>query len=368
MPRAAPDRSSVTRSRIESGSPRWSRNVMCFPRDVDRDPEAMTLGGIEQPRRRHGVQADGVDARRRHPREVVVRPRGVVPVVAGRRGERPVGDAPHPQLLVDVEEEPLTRGRSPRRDAGPASVSIRRFGSFRASSRRPTRPPRSHPSSGAMRILITGGAGYIGSHTTRELLRPGSSRGRPRPRPDPQHAGLDGATSIVADIRDTGQVAAILRSEAHRGRHPFRRTQVRGRGDARPGPLLRRERRRLAVGAPGHGRGRGAGDRLLVELHGLWDACSNPATEDMPPQPENPYGASKLFVEQMLGWFGRIHGIRSMSLRYFNAAGASFDGRLGERGSDADAHPDADAGGAWTARTGGHLWHGLPDARRHRDP
>ena len=58
--------------------------------------------------------------------------------------------------------------------------------------------------------------------------------------------------------------------------------------------------------------------------------CSN-LTEDMLPQPENPYGASKLFVEQMLGWFGRIHGIRSMSLRYFNAAGASFDGRLGER-------------------------------------
>ena len=80
----------------------------------------------------------------------------------------------------------------------------------------------------------------------------------------------------------------------------------------------------------------------------------------MPPHPENPYGASKLFVEQMLGWFGRIHGIRSMSLRYFNAAGASFDGRLGER---ADRTlmliPMLMLAALGTARTGGHLWHGL---------
>ena len=47
-------------------------------------------------------------------------------------------------------------------------------------------------------------------------------------------------------------------------------------------------------------------------------------------RPENPYGTSKLMVEQMLRWYGQIHGIRSMSLRYFNAAGASFDAALGE--------------------------------------
>ncbi len=57
---------------------------------------------------------------------------------------------------------------------------------------------------------------------------------------------------------------------------------------------------------------------------------TNPVTEDAALRPENPYGTSKLMVEQMLRWYGQVHGIRSLSLRYFNAAGASFDAALGE--------------------------------------
>jgi UDP-glucose 4-epimerase len=56
-----------------------------------------------------------------------------------------------------------------------------------------------------------------------------------------------------------------------------------------------------------------------------------PIDEDHPKQPVNPYGASKLMVEQMLADFDRAHGLRSVSLRYFNAAGAHPDGILGER-------------------------------------
>ena len=47
-----------------------------------------------------------------------------------------------------------------------------------------------------------------------------------------------------------------------------------------------------------------------------------PIKEDAPLLPTNAYGESKLLVEQMLGWFHRIHGLRSASLRYFNVAGA----------------------------------------------
>ncbi len=47
-------------------------------------------------------------------------------------------------------------------------------------------------------------------------------------------------------------------------------------------------------------------------------------------QPVNPYGLSKLMVEQMLDWFHRAHGLRSVSLRYFNAAGADPSGEIGE--------------------------------------
>jgi UDP-arabinose 4-epimerase len=52
--------------------------------------------------------------------------------------------------------------------------------------------------------------------------------------------------------------------------------------------------------------------------------------ETHPQAPVNPYGESKLMVEKLLQWYGRIHGLRWMALRYFNAAGADPDGEIGE--------------------------------------
>ena len=55
-----------------------------------------------------------------------------------------------------------------------------------------------------------------------------------------------------------------------------------------------------------------------------------PIAEDHPQRPINPYGASKLMIERMLADFGHAHGLRSIALRYFNAAGADPDGETGE--------------------------------------
>jgi UDP-arabinose 4-epimerase len=55
-----------------------------------------------------------------------------------------------------------------------------------------------------------------------------------------------------------------------------------------------------------------------------------PITEQTPRAPVNPYGASKLFVENALEAYGRAYGLRSVRLRYFNAAGADEDGEIGE--------------------------------------
>lgn len=57
---------------------------------------------------------------------------------------------------------------------------------------------------------------------------------------------------------------------------------------------------------------------------------SVPISERHPQVPVNPYGESKLAVEKMLEWYRVLHGFRSLSLRYFNAAGADMDGELGE--------------------------------------
>jgi UDP-glucose 4-epimerase len=58
--------------------------------------------------------------------------------------------------------------------------------------------------------------------------------------------------------------------------------------------------------------------------------ASSPITEDFPYAPINPYGESKVMVEKILSWFDSIHGLRSISLRYFNASGAEPHGALGE--------------------------------------
>ncbi len=62
-----------------------------------------------------------------------------------------------------------------------------------------------------------------------------------------------------------------------------------------------------------------------------------PVREDDRKVPTNPYGESKLMVEQMLSWYQRIHGISYVVLRYFNACGAALDGSFGER-HDPETH------------------------------
>ena len=62
-----------------------------------------------------------------------------------------------------------------------------------------------------------------------------------------------------------------------------------------------------------------------------------PIPEDHPKNPENPYGESKLMVEKLMSWYQETHGINSVALRYFNASGASLDGKLGEN-HDPESH------------------------------
>jgi len=55
-----------------------------------------------------------------------------------------------------------------------------------------------------------------------------------------------------------------------------------------------------------------------------------PIKEDDPKNPENPYGETKLMIERMLHWYDQAYGIKSISIRYFNAAGGALDGSIGE--------------------------------------
>ena len=151
-----------------------------------------------------------------------------------------------------------TTGRSTTSRARPASRST-------TSRSGPTRLPEAT----RVRVLVTGGAGYIGSETVRRLAARGHE-------------------PVVLDTLERGHRAARRRSAArrrldrrrtpgrgdhprtrHRGGDPFRRPEV-GRGlAARPGRLLRDERRRFVRARPGDGPERGSAARLLVVVRGL---------------------------------------------------------------------------------------------------
>jgi UDP-glucose 4-epimerase len=182
-----------------------------------------------------------------------------------------------------------------------------------------------------MNVLVTGGAGYIGSHTVRELLARGHQVVVLDLEAIDPRGPLAGARGVVGDVADTSLVTGLLREEEIEGVIHFAGRKFVAESMRDPGRYFRVNvagslsvlEAMVASGTP-----------LIVfssscTVYG--DPDHNPTTEDLPLRPQNPYGMSKVMVEQMLEWYWRVHGISSLSLRYFNAAGASFDAALGER-------------------------------------
>ena len=182
-----------------------------------------------------------------------------------------------------------------------------------------------------MIILVTGGAGYIGSHTAKALARAGH-------------------TPVVLDNLDNGYEWAVRWG-------PFERCDL---GDA--GGLAEVFRRHRVDAVVHFAASAYVGESMtdprkyfhnntVNTLH-LLDAmraagvarivfsstCATygtpqrlPLDETHPQAPVSPYGESKLFIERILHWYGVAYGLKSVALRYFNAAGADPEGEIGER-------------------------------------
>lgn len=181
-----------------------------------------------------------------------------------------------------------------------------------------------------MRILVTGGAGYIGSHTARALLERDDQVVILDLRPVPPTPALGAATPIIGDIRDTPMLVDLLRRQHIEAVVHFAglRSVAESMGD--PGGYIDTNvigslsvlRAMVEAGTPSF---------VFSSSCSVYGTPARiPADETLPFAPESPYGASKVAVEQMLPWFARSHGLRAMSLRYFNAAGAAMDATLGE--------------------------------------
>jgi UDP-glucose 4-epimerase len=174
-----------------------------------------------------------------------------------------------------------------------------------------------------MKVLVTGGAGYIGSVVAGDLLQAGHdvvvfdnlSRGH-------RQAVPKGAELVVGDLVDRAALDRLLQSRKFDAVMHFAALIEAGESMKAPAEFFRNNTANaltllesvLAAGVKNF---------VFSSTAALFgNPERTPIEEDDPVHPTNAYGESKLLVERMLTWFHRIHGLRYASLRYFNAAGA----------------------------------------------
>jgi UDP-glucose 4-epimerase len=174
-----------------------------------------------------------------------------------------------------------------------------------------------------MKVLVTGGAGYIGSAVAEELLQVGNevvvfdnlSHGH-------RQAVPKNAELVVGDLSDRAALDSVLQSRVDAVIHLAALIEA-GESMKTPEQFFRNNTANAltlleAMLAAGVKRFVFSSTAAL-----FGNPERTPIEEDDPLHPTNAYGESKLLVERMLAWFERIHGLRYASLRYFNAAGAS---------------------------------------------
>jgi UDP-arabinose 4-epimerase len=181
-----------------------------------------------------------------------------------------------------------------------------------------------------LKILVAGGAGYIGSHTCKAL----AAAGYVPVVLDDLSAGHDWAVKwgplVVGDIADRALVMNTLKRFNVQALIHFAAHGYVGESVQHPRKYFDNNvRKTLALL-----------DTLLdvgVDKVVFSSSCATygiplglPIGEDHPQNPISPYGASKLFVENILNWYEQAYGLRYTNLRYFNAAGADVDGEIGE--------------------------------------
>ncbi len=181
------------------------------------------------------------------------------------------------------------------------------------------------------RFLVTGGAGFVGSHTALALAERGDSVVvLDNLRQGHRAAVPAGARFIQADLADADAVEAVLSDGPWDGVLHFAALSVVGESMRAPFRYLMENGIngiRLIEACVRHRVPR----FVLSSTANLFAAPSRvPIDENEPVVPGSPYGESKQMIERALRWADEICGLRSACLRYFNAAGADPSGRLGE--------------------------------------
>jgi UDP-glucose 4-epimerase len=181
-----------------------------------------------------------------------------------------------------------------------------------------------------MSILVCGGAGYIGSHMVRRLREAGSELVVLDNLSTGHRQSVEGSEFVVGDLLDAARLEQLFaRHKFDAVMHFCARSLV---GESMREPYAYYQNNvagtlNLLAAMRAHGV-----PRLIFSstaaVYGM--PTTDAIAEDHPCNPINPYGRSKLMVEEILRDAARAHGLRSVSLRYFNAAGACADASIGE--------------------------------------
>lgn len=185
-----------------------------------------------------------------------------------------------------------------------------------------------------MRVLVTGGAGYIGSQTVRLLLRRGHLPIVVDTLEHGHREAVGDAPLVVGSIADRSLVREVISSHAVEAVVHFAALKAAGESMLDPARYLDRNvgDTFALLAEVDHAR---IGPFVYSSSAAVYgEPERSPVAEDAATRPANPYGESKLLVERALPWYeGR--GLRHAILRYFNAAGAEPDGSHGEDADDA---------------------------------
>jgi UDP-glucose-4-epimerase GalE len=181
-----------------------------------------------------------------------------------------------------------------------------------------------------VRVLVTGGAGYIGSHAVKALRTAGHAVVVLDDLSAGHREAIGDVPLVEARIHDADTVRATLREHRidtvmHFAAWLTVSESVRQPAKYYENNLVGSLSLLEAMTAEG------VGQLVFSSTCATYgEPVALPITEDHPQAPVNAYGESKLAVERALRHFGAAHGLRSVALRYFNAAGADPDGELGE--------------------------------------
>ncbi|MBQ1470054.1 MAG: UDP-glucose 4-epimerase GalE [Schwartzia sp.] len=181
-----------------------------------------------------------------------------------------------------------------------------------------------------MKVLITGGAGYIGSHCNRYFAEKGVETVVLDDLSSGHREAVTDGRFVEGDFGDRGLLDKVLGTEKFDGIIHFAAFIDVAESVAEPAKYYENnvvKMKTLLDAAVAHG-----------VKHFVFSSTAAvfgepeyvPIDEAHPKKPINAYGATKLIGEQMLADYGRAYGLRSCSFRYFNAAGDSADGRIGE--------------------------------------